>query len=707
MVRIGKEWEASGATLSENAFKVLPHRGVMSNLTVVDLAEFAKFRIPPELLDLAGVTRVTDREAREMYGISGGGDMGGIAFPYFEPGTMSNGPRRTYVRIRRDYPELEDGRPKKKYIAPWGDRNRLYFPPVPELFADTGVPVVLVEAEKSALSMTAWSARTARAILSIAMGGCYGWMGKTGMKETPTGERVPETGAIRDLNICREGRRVYVLLDANCGNNFKVQAARSKLVRQLRKQGADVHALELPAGGGVNGPDDYIGVLGDDAMTQLFEGAAEGAKILDDVERFVRRFVILSSAQSAVIALWLLHTYAFEAAAWTPYLNVRSAAPECGKSLLLEVMELLVRKPWKVDGASSAVLFRKIEADKPTLLFDELDTTFKGDKETAQAIRQVLNAGAKYNGTIARVVGKNHTPKDFAVFCPKALAGIGNLPTTISSRALPITLGRKLATEKVDYLDHDNPEIKSNAAELRDRLTDWIEKRSASFKQPPDFPDTLSDRQKDGARILLAIADAAGGEWSSRARTALCDIYGTRPADDTSIGIQLLADMRTIYYEKYRVEKITTPELLGKLWEVETSPWSEFSRGKQMTAVGLSRLLKPFEIYPKNLRTGSGGSGVQKGYERSQFEDAWERYLPKTPSVTRPPFSDATALQANIHAGKNDFSETLQQSFVAGSNRKESPASMRVVAPVADPGRGEVPPTEEVVPEKSWVEVIV
>src|SRR5579864_873592 len=100
-------------------------------------------------------------------------------------------------------------------------------------------------------------------------------------------------------------------------------------------------------------------------MIQLFEDTAEGAKILTDVQSFLRRFVILSPAQSTVIALWIAHTYTFKSAAWTPYLNVRSAAPECGKSLLLEVLEFLVRNPWKVDGASPAVLFRKIDASRP------------------------------------------------------------------------------------------------------------------------------------------------------------------------------------------------------------------------------------------------------------------------------------------------------------------------------------------------------
>jgi hypothetical protein len=278
------------------------------------------------------------------------------------------------------------------------------------------------------------------------------------------------------------------------------------------------------------------------------------------------------------------------------------------------------------------------------------------------------------------------TPKDFRVFCPKVLAGIGNLPPTVSGRSLPITLGRKLPTEKVDYLDHDDFEINAKAAELRQRLADWIEKRAASFKQSPDFPETLTDRQKDGARILLAIADAAGGDWPSQARAVLCEIYGTRPADEASIGIQLLADLRLIC-EDEQLEKMTTTDMLEKLSRVETSPWAEWSRGKPITAVGLSRLLKPFGIYPKNIRM---ATAVQKGYERSQFEDAWRRYLPKTPPDTVfPPVPAATALPANIHKGETHVSETLQVGSVAPSRNEELPVSMPVVAAVAAHERGE------------------
>jgi hypothetical protein len=211
-----------------------------------DLEMFDKLRIPLELVEDAGIKRVADCEARENFGIRGGGDMAGLVFPYFEPATMATLRRRCYVRIRRDHPETEAGRQIKKYVSPFGDRKRLYFPPRPHLFSDATIPIVLVEAEKSVLAMTAWSERVGRTLLVIGLGGCWGWRGKVGIKQTAGGERVPEHGPIADLEICRS-RKVYVLLDANASSNEGVAAARNQLVRQLRKLGVvEVCVLDLP-----------------------------------------------------------------------------------------------------------------------------------------------------------------------------------------------------------------------------------------------------------------------------------------------------------------------------------------------------------------------------------------------------------------------------------------------------------------------------
>jgi hypothetical protein len=121
-----------------------------------------------------------------------------------------------------------------------------------------------------------------------------------------------------------------------------------------------------------------------------FENAGQGertrgALLLDDVSVFVRRFVVLSDAQLAAVALWIAHTHAFEAAAATPYIAVTSAMPSSGKTLLLEVSELLVREPLPTANISDAALFRAIGAEiTPTLLLDEVDAIFGPKLGTAR-----------------------------------------------------------------------------------------------------------------------------------------------------------------------------------------------------------------------------------------------------------------------------------------------------------------------------------
>jgi hypothetical protein len=244
-------------------------------LTLRDLAIFEHLRIPQALVEEAGIERVTDLAARERFGIKGSGDMGGLIFPYLNP---LNG-RRWTARLRRNNPEIENGRPQNKYISAPGDRKHLYFPPgSADLLADAAVPVILVEAEKSSLGIMAYSRRVGRNLLALALGGCWGWRGKIGIAENQNGARVDEKGTLPDLiDVCIKGRKVYVLLDSNVCSNPKVQAARQALVRQLRKLKADVHVLDLPLLDGVNGPDDFLALKGDEAMKALLDGPANQA----------------------------------------------------------------------------------------------------------------------------------------------------------------------------------------------------------------------------------------------------------------------------------------------------------------------------------------------------------------------------------------------------------------------------------------------
>ena len=255
-----------------------------------------------------------------------------------------------------------------------------------------------------------------------------------------------------------------------------------------------------------------------DKLLDLWEAAPEwkpatGAEILGAVMGFIRRFVSLSEAQARAVPLWVAHTHAFDAADFTPYLNVNSAEKESGKTRLLEVSQLLVATPWSTQNASPAAIVRKIHGDKVTALFDERDAFFGGDKERAETVRGILNSGFERGGHYTRCVGEGAkmTVVDFETFCPKAIAGIGRLSDTTASRSIPIRMKRAPRRQVTRFRKRD-AELQREASEIFGKLAAWCKSNLETLRQGrPQIPDALSDRQADVCEPLLAIADLAGG----------------------------------------------------------------------------------------------------------------------------------------------------------------------------------------------------
>ena len=86
------------------------------------------------------------------------------------------------------------------------------------------------------------------------------------------------------------------------------------------------------------------------------EESAAGAYDIDDelvgeVVTFIKRYVVLTEAQTLVVALWIMHTHCFEAVEQTPYLAITSPVKQCGKSRLLDVISLLSHRPWQTGSS--------------------------------------------------------------------------------------------------------------------------------------------------------------------------------------------------------------------------------------------------------------------------------------------------------------------------------------------------------------------
>jgi hypothetical protein len=644
-----------------------------------DLEMFARFGVPPEVLEELGICRVTDREARFVFGIRGGGDMSGIAYPYFNPSTMANGRQRWYVRIRRDHPDIEDGKIRKKYVSPFGDRKHLYFPPRPDLFPDATVPIVLVESEKAVLAMLAWSERVDRKILPLGLGGVWGWRGQLGITTTATGERAPQTGPLPDLNICRGGRKVYVLLDSNSSSNPSVMKARNDLVRQLRKQGAVVHVLDLPAGEGVNGPDDYIGVHGDEAMAKLFDGIENGPKVVEEMKALIQRYVIMSEAQALVVTLWTIHTYLFPGyRGSTGYLHISSPVEECGKSQLLEVVELFAANPTTVGGATPAALIRVIDKESPTFLLDEADLNMH-DKEMSALLCSIFNNGWRPGRPYLKCDGEKHDLRRFSVYGPKGICGIGThymAPATLS-RCFPIRLQRHGGARMAEEYYIDKAEEES--APIKKKLTVWAGQRKNAWlanKRPGRVPPWLHSRKGSISFPLFAIAEDLGGTYPSRLADAMEEIFvGKSGKARLSYKIQLLSDIQAVFNDLDR-DVLETLDLLRALCEIETSPWAEASNGKPLTPHKLALLLSDFGPAPGQHWI--GGTKI-RGYARDDFRAAWDGYLPAPAHV--PTSKSVETVEGSIHAGLEQFPKSVEQ---ADSTDSKNAGSVNVYAGSTD-----------------------
>jgi 5S rRNA maturation endonuclease (ribonuclease M5) len=412
--------------------------------------------------------------------------------------------------------------------------------------------------------------------------------------------------------------------------SLTAQKCSVRIVRAGEGMGKDAHD-HLAGGGGV---EDFVPIAEDPQVPDQSAPAADSASsdprqagdLLAEVGDFVDRFVVLpSDAAAAAISLFVLHTWAIEAAHATPYLAIVSAEKQSGKTRLLEVLWHLVREPWHTASTTEAALFRKIETVEPCLLLDEIDAIFGSNSERTEPLRAALNAGNRRGASATRVVGQGTAMevKDFSVFCPKVLAGIdtGRLPETIRDRSIELRMKRRRDGERVERLRQRF--VEREIEPLRAALAAWATESAERLRDDvPALPDDLSDRAADAWEPLLAIADRAGGDWPARARSAAVELSTTDDGDEVGRGPQLLAGIRKAIGSE---ATITTADLLRAINGDDELPFGGWRDGKGLDARTLARLLKPYEVRPRTIRV---GEETPKGYRAEDLRDAWARYLP-------------------------------------------------------------------------------
>src|SRR5262249_2288140 len=160
-----------------------------------------------------------------------------------------------------------------------------------------------------------------------------------------------------------------------------------------------------------------------------------------------------------------------------------------------------------------AVVYRVVEAHRPTFYIDEGDTFLYDNDE----LRGILNGNRK-GSTVLRTVGDDHEPRAFSTYCACAIALIGSLPDTLHDRSVPVALQRRRPRERIKPFRPDRADYLDVLARKAARWTQ--DNATAIGDADPKMPDGIINRAADNLRSLLAIADVAKGKWPKRARKA-------------------------------------------------------------------------------------------------------------------------------------------------------------------------------------------
>jgi hypothetical protein len=403
-----------------------------------------------------------------------------------------------------------------------------------------------------------------------------------------------------------------------------------------------------------------------------------GAELLSALVEQIGRYMVMEPGAALCAALWALLTHCFQTFGITPRLAITSPRPQCGKTTLLDLLQRLVVRPLLAANVSAASVYRVVEVALPTLLIDEADTFLSTNDE----LRGVLNSGHRRGGAVIRVVGDDMEPRQFSTFAPAAIAMIGHLPGTLADRSVSITLKRKRADEPAESFRYDRVQELDRLARMCAR---WAKDNADRLRDlDPVVPSNLYNRAADNWRPLLAIAEAAGGDWPERARAVAA---ATVDADQAK-RVGLLADIREVFDSKDN-DRIKSADLAAALVAMEGHPWAEHGRtGKPLTPNGLARMLAGDNVTPQLIRFGLDEVG--RGYEREQFADVFERYLPSTPKTS------VTPLQPEDFCGSQASSQPLQPEACNGRDGGQNPRSSAICNGVTAEKPGEAPKSEKV-----------
>jgi hypothetical protein len=397
----------------------------------------------------------------------------------------------------------------------------------------------------------------------------------------------------------------------------------------------------------------------------------DGAQLADEVQELFKRYVIADSEYHLAMTLWVIASYVFDAFRIFPKLCLFSPEKRCGKTTALSIVGALCHRTLMSSNISAAVIFRAVQAWKPTLVIDEGDTFLHGDSE----LRGIINCGHTKNAAFVwRIEEKSgqYAPVRFSVWSPMAIAMIKSPPETIRDRSVLISLRRKLPQEQTQKFPYD---FESDCFDLRRKLKRWSIDHVDMLKlAETSVPSFGSDRAQDNWLPLIAVSNLLGVNWTENTVESMRKIETQNSDnDDAGIAVMLLSDIQKILSDRRTIPcnenaAFHSSSLVAKLIKLEGRPWGEWRHGRPLTTNSLCRMLRPFgirsdQVFIKDINKN------KNGYRINDFTDAFKRYLAPTSAHSLSQISNA--LNPNEDADSTELPNPNQPSPLEFHDRRK------------------------------------
>jgi hypothetical protein len=232
------------------------------------LVELAASGLTPDTVAANGVYSESDPAAVAgllNWGASRARALGAVlVYPHFD----RTGNPLGHATVKPDHPRPRKDKPGKvtKYENPYRRPNRLYTPAGARVaLADPTAALLITEGCKKAL------AATQHEFPCVSLPGVWNWVAP---RESRDGKRVGRKELMPDLAaIPWVGRPVFVAFDSDAATNPDVALAERDLADALRRRGAVVRVVRLPAesDGSKNGLDDFLVRHSPEALRALLD----------------------------------------------------------------------------------------------------------------------------------------------------------------------------------------------------------------------------------------------------------------------------------------------------------------------------------------------------------------------------------------------------------------------------------------------------